>query len=86
MEFVRDLSTLHIAKDAPLGSVIAEITDGYTIVKGGTNLTLSCLSDGNPPSPMQFKFVAAAPIFPTPCHRSKTVTYSRPTSTVSAPV
>jgi type 1 fimbria pilin len=66
MEFVRDLSTLHIAKDAPLGSVIAEITDGFTIVKGGTNLTLSCLSDGNPPSPMQFKFVAAAPIFPTP--------------------
>lgn len=66
MVFVRDLSTLHIAKDAPLGGVIGESTGGFTIVEGGGNRKLSCNTNGSPSSPMRYRFVADAPIFPDP--------------------
>lgn len=66
MVFTRNLNTLHIAKDAPLGGVIGEVTGGFTLADGGGNLKLSCNTDGKPLTPMRFRFVAQAPIFPDP--------------------
>lgn len=33
--FIQKLNTLHIAKDAPLGSVIGGVTGGFTVAEGG---------------------------------------------------
>ena len=66
MSFVRRLNTVHVPKDAPVGSVISEITGGFTIVEGGGDRRLTCFSLSGPPVPMRFRLVAETPIFPTP--------------------
>jgi type 1 fimbria pilin len=66
MVFVRNLNTLHIAKDTPPGSVIGEVKGSFTLVEGGGNLRLSCNTDGNPLTPMRYRFVADTPVFPDP--------------------
>lgn len=66
MVFVHNLNTLHIAKDAPLGAVIAQTKRSVTIVEGSGNRKLACRTDGNPLTPMRYRFVADAQIFPDP--------------------
>lgn len=59
MVFTRNLNTVHIARDAPKGSVIGEVTGGFTIVDSNPSLQLRCVSlDGKPATPMRYRFVA----------------------------